>query len=54
MKMTQNIQMAISIQSKHTILCKFHQHVVQMFLKEFIEELLAFNVSISNGNTEEI
>ena len=37
----------------HTFLFIFHQHVIQIFPKEYIERLKTSNVSIINSNTEE-
>ena len=42
----------ISCHLDHTILFKFHQHEVQTFLKECMERLKTFDVSISNGSRE--
>ena len=36
--------------SDHTILFKFHQHVVQILIKECMKRLWSSDVSISNGN----
>ena len=41
----------ISRSLDYTILFQFHQHKVQIFIKEFMERLSTSNVS--NGNTEE-
>ena len=37
----------------HPILFKFHQQVIQAFVKECVERLQTSNVSISNGSGEE-
>ena len=43
-------KLKISCSLDHTILFKFHYHVVQTFCKECMEKLKTSNISISNGS----